>query len=94
MEITEELVKHLATLSRLNFTDDEIKEFKDDFKRTLNQIDELQEVNTDNIETFSKIIDAETLREDIVKDSLKVEDAVKNASKKTSTSFVVPKIVE
>lgn len=94
MEITEELVKHLATLSRLNFTDDEIKEFKDDFKRTLNQIDELQEVNTDNIETFSKIIDAETLREDIVKDSIKVEDAVKNASKKTRTAFVVPKIVE
>ncbi len=41
MEITTDLVKHLMSLSRLNFNDDEIENFKEEFAKTLSQIDEL-----------------------------------------------------
>ena len=94
MEITTELVKHLANLSRLNFNEDEIENFKKEFTQTLNQIDELQSVDTENVEFYNRIIDAEDLREDVVKPSLTNEEVLKNAPKKSRGAIVVPKVVE
>lgn len=94
MEITTNLIKHLANLSRLNFTENEIENFKGEFERTLKQIDELQSVDTENIETFNKTIKAQELREDIVKESLPNEKVILNAPKKSRGAIVVPKVVE
>lgn len=94
MEITTELVKHLANLSRLNFNESEIENFKKEFTQTLNQIDELQTVDTENVEFYNRIIDAEDLREDVVKPSLTNEEVLKNAPKKSRGAIVVPKVVE
>ena len=94
MEITTELVKHLANLSRLNFSEEELENFKNEFTQTLNQIDELQTVNTENVEFYNRIIDAEDLREDLVKPSLTNEAVLKNAPKKSRGAIVVPKVVE
>lgn len=94
MEITIDLIKHLANLSRLNFTESELENFKDEFKRTLEQIDELQSVDTENIETFNKTIKAQNLREDNIKESLPNEKVVMNAPNKSRGAIVVPKVVE
>jgi len=94
MKITTELVKHLANLSRLNFSETELEEFKNEFAKTLNQIDELQSVDTTNVETFTKIINARDLREDEVKLSLNVSDVIKNAEKSARGMIVVHKVVE
>lgn len=94
MEITTELVKHLANLSRLNFNEEEIENFKKEFTQTLNQIDELKSVDTENVEFYNRIIDAEDLREDVVKPSLTNEEVLKNAPKKSRGAIVVPKVVE
>lgn len=94
MEITTDLVKHLANLSRLNFNDEELESFKEEFTKTLAQIDELQSVKTENIETYSKIINAKNLREDEVKESLSVSEVIKNAEKSARGMVVVPRVVE
>lgn len=94
MEITTDLVKHLMSLSRLNFNDDEIENFKEEFAKTLSQIDELQSVNTDDVETFNKIINAKNLREDEVKPSLSVQEVIKNSEKSARGMVVVPRVVE
>lgn len=94
MEITTDLVKHLANLSRLNFNDEELENFKEEFTKTLAQIDELQSVKTENIETYSKIINAKNLREDEVKESLSVSEVIKNAEKSARDMVVVPRVVE
>ncbi len=94
MEITTDLVKHLMSLSRLNFNDDEIENFKEEFAKTLSQIDELQGVNTDEVETFNKIINAKNLREDEVKPSLSVQEVIKNSEKSARGMVVVPRVVE
>lgn len=94
MEITTDLIKHLANLSRLNFTDSEIESFKGEFEKTLNQINELQSVDTENVETFNKTIKAQNLREDEIKESLPNEKVVLNAPKKSRGAIVVPKVVE
>ena len=94
MEITTNLIKHLANLSRLNFTENEIEKFKGEFERTMLQIDELQSVDTENIESFNKTIKAQELRDDIIKESLPNEKVVLNAPKKSRGAIVVPKVVE
>lgn len=94
MEITTDLVKHLMSLSRLNFNDEEIENFKEEFAKTLSQIDELQSVNTDDVETFNKIINAKNLREDEVKPSLSVQEVIKNSGKSARGMVVVPRVVE
>lgn len=94
MEITTDLVKHLMSLSRLNFNDEETENFKEEFAKTLSQIDELQSVNTDDVETFNKIINAKNLREDEVKPSLSVQEVIKNSEKSARGMVVVPRVVE
>ena len=94
MEITTELVKHLAELSRLNFNDEEIENFKSEFKKTLKNIDELQTVDTKNVKNFDKIVDAKNLREDEIKQGLNPQDVIKNAPKSKGYNIVVPKVVD
>lgn len=94
MEITTDLIKHLSNLSRLNFNENEIESFKGEFERTLQQIDELQSVDTENVENFNRTIKAQDLREDIIKESLPNEKVVLNAPKKSRGAIVVPKVVE
>ena len=60
MEITTELVNHLAELSRLEFSETETENFKNEFKKTLNQIEALERVNTENVEAKANVLNAET----------------------------------
>ena len=94
MEITTDLVKHLANLSRIYFTESEVESFKNEFSLTLKQIDELNEVDTENVEVFNNSVNARNLREDKVLDGLKIEEVVLNAPKKLNGAIIVPKVVE
>ncbi|MGD9900985.1 MAG: Asp-tRNA(Asn)/Glu-tRNA(Gln) amidotransferase subunit GatC [Spirochaetales bacterium] len=95
MEITTKLVKHLANLSKLEFTDEEIENFKGEFAKTLSYVDTLQKIDTNRVKSTSNKLNAEfDLREDIVKDSLPQQEILKGAPKAGSGMFAVPKIVE
>ena len=94
MEITTDLIKHLANLSRLNFNDEEIENFKQEFERTLEQINEIQSVETQSVESYDRTIKAQNLREDEIKPSLTTEEVVFNAPKKSRGAIVVPKVVD
>lgn len=94
MEITTDLVKHLANLSRLNFSEEELESFKTEFEKTLENIDQLQSVDTTNVQNFDKIVDARNLRNDEIKQSLDLKDVVKNSPKSKGNSIVVPKVVD
>jgi aspartyl-tRNA(Asn)/glutamyl-tRNA(Gln) amidotransferase subunit C len=57
-------------------------------------MDKLNEVNTDKVEPLIHMSDeVNVLREDIVNNSLKHEDALLNAPKKDSDYFRVPKFL-
>ena len=49
MEITEDTIKHVATLSRLEFNDDEIGEFTEQMSSIINMADQLSEVDTEGV---------------------------------------------
>ncbi len=94
MEITTDLVKHLAELSRLNFSDEEIENFKQEFERTLSSIDEIQSVDTSKVDFKDKTVSAQNLREDEVKTGLDIKSVTLNAPKSKGSNIVVPKVVE
>lgn len=95
MKITTDLVKHLATLSRLNFNEEETAKFQKDFADILGYIDQLNEINTDNVCVKNCLIDAETeLRSDEIENSLPIDKVVLNSPKSIAGSIVVPTVVE
>ena len=87
--------KKLAKLSRLEFSDDELKQFVVEFENILEQVDLINSVNTDGVELFEKTIDAKTeLREDKIKASYSQEEILKNAPQREDGTFIVPITVE
>lgn len=53
--ISQEEVKHIAKLARLNLSDDEVKKFSGQLQGILEYIDVLNEVDTEGIEETSQV---------------------------------------
>lgn len=95
MEITNELVDHLATLSRLEFNDEEKENFKKEFSNIINYIDMIEKVDVSGVELNKIKLNAKSdLREDEIKPSLPVDMVIKNAPKSMGGAVVVPTVVE
>lgn len=95
MEITTELVKHLAELSRLEFTPEELENFKTEFSKTMEHIEAINSVNTDEVVLRPRVLNAQTeLRPDEIKSGLTKEQVIKDAPESIGGSIVVPTVVE
>ena len=94
MSIDKETIKKIAHLSRLEFDEKESDTMSDNFNKILKWMDKLNEVNTDNVAPLIHMSEeVNVLREDVVNNSLKHEDALLNAPKKDSDYFRVPKFL-
>ncbi|HQM15777.1 MAG TPA: Asp-tRNA(Asn)/Glu-tRNA(Gln) amidotransferase subunit GatC [Candidatus Woesebacteria bacterium] len=90
-------VQHIAKLAQIPITDNEAERLHDDFKKTLEVIDQLTELDTTNVEPTNQITGLENVcREDNVDQahSFTQEEALQNASNTYQGYFVVPKILE
>ncbi|MDI6728463.1 MAG: Asp-tRNA(Asn)/Glu-tRNA(Gln) amidotransferase subunit GatC [Thermodesulfovibrionales bacterium] len=95
MRITSEDVKHIASLSRLSMSDNEIDIFSGQLSSIIEYVEQLNSLDTGNIEPTSHIIPLNNvMRDDIPAASLPVEDALKNAPDSTEKFYRVPKIIE
>ncbi len=95
MEITNELIDHLAHLARLQFTIEEKKELQKDLQRMIEFVEKLKEINTDGIEPMLHMSDAvNVFREDEVRGSVSREEALRNAPVKDNEYFKVPKVIK
>lgn len=91
MEITSELVNHLADLSRLEFTEEERENFKQEFAKTLEQVDKLGQADLSKVEFKDDMLEAQSqLRPDEIKNGLSVKDVIKNAPDSLGNSVLVP----
>lgn len=91
MEITTELVNHLAELSRLQFSPEETENFKQEFAQTLSQVDKLNNADLSKVVEIEDMLDAQTqLRQDQIKQGLSVKDVTKNAPDSLGNSILVP----
>ncbi|MBI5248876.1 MAG: Asp-tRNA(Asn)/Glu-tRNA(Gln) amidotransferase subunit GatC [Desulfomonile tiedjei] len=95
MKITSEQVDYVALLGRLDLTREEKQKYQAQLDDILKYMDMLAEVSTDDVEPMAGPVELYTpLREDEVKDSLPIEDALANAPARVGTSFRVPKVIE
>lgn len=95
MKITEDLVDHIAHLSRLEFEGEKKVAIQKDMERIVNFMEILQGVDTDNVEPLIFMNDeVNKLREDVPKVTLTQEEALRNAPKKDSDYFRIPKVLD
>lgn len=93
--VVEEAVDKVAHLARLEFDAKAKPEIIKDMTNMLAFVEKLNELNTDNVEPLVYMTDeVNVLREDEVKSDMTQEEALKNAPKKDSDYFKVPKVVE
>ncbi|MGB0932893.1 MAG: Asp-tRNA(Asn)/Glu-tRNA(Gln) amidotransferase subunit GatC [Lishizhenia sp.] len=95
MEITDELVDHISHLSRLTFEGESKKEIKKDMENIIVFMEKLQSVNTDDVEPLIFMSDEiNRLRPDEPSVTVTHEEALKNAPKKDSDYFRIPKVLD
>jgi aspartyl-tRNA(Asn)/glutamyl-tRNA(Gln) amidotransferase subunit C len=96
MQVDDALLSRLEKLSFLKVSDDKRQEMIEQLSEIVNFVDNLSELDTSGVDDKFAMSDASTpLREDEVKSSTDVNDAIlNNAPKSADHFFVVPKIIE
>ncbi len=95
MKITDEIVDHIAHLARLEFEGDKKVAIRQDMERIINFMEKLQEVDTENVEPLIFMSEeVNRLREDKLQPMVSQEEALRNAPKKDSDYFRIPKVLD
>lgn len=94
MQITEALLDHLATLSKLRIPKEEKANLIKDFQGMLDFVDQLQAVDTEGVEPLIHMTEeVNHLRADKVSGTLSREELLQHAPNNDGTFFRVPKVV-
>jgi aspartyl-tRNA(Asn)/glutamyl-tRNA(Gln) amidotransferase subunit C len=95
MKISKEDVKKVAELARLEFNEAQTEKFTEQLGNILEYIEKLNELDTDNVEPTSHVLDISTpLREDKVQKLLTIDEVLQNAPESEDDFFVVPQVIE
>lgn len=93
--ISREEVLAIAHLARLRLSEEEIELFQKDLGEMLEYVRQLQEVDTTGLAPMSHPQSLRNvLREDVVGQSLPVDEALKNAPEREGDFFKVPKVID
>lgn len=94
MKITDDIIEHIAHLARLEFEGEDKDKIKIDLENIITFMEKLQEVDTENVEPLVFMTNEKNrLREDIAEVTITHEEALKNAPKKDSDYFRIPKVL-
>ncbi|MBL4862140.1 MAG: Asp-tRNA(Asn)/Glu-tRNA(Gln) amidotransferase subunit GatC [Crocinitomicaceae bacterium] len=94
MKITEETVDHIAHLARLEFQGERKDAIRQDLERIITFMDKLQEVDTENVDPLIFMTkEVNRLREDTAEKTLTQDEALKNAPRRDSDYFRIPKVL-
>lgn len=95
MSLSLKEVEHIARLARLNLTDEQKALYRGQLEAILNHIAQLQELDTSDVPPTTSIVPAGMpLREDKPRESLKLEDLLRNASQENDGQFKIPPVFE
>jgi aspartyl-tRNA(Asn)/glutamyl-tRNA(Gln) amidotransferase subunit C len=82
-------VQKIAKLSQLNLSEDELVKFQGQLSEVLNYVEVLNELDTDKVEPTSQVTGLENIaREDEVKNSLALKEALSGSSETEKEMFV------
>ncbi|MDD3581462.1 MAG: Asp-tRNA(Asn)/Glu-tRNA(Gln) amidotransferase subunit GatC [Desulfobacca sp.] len=94
MALTPELVNHVAQLARLTLSAAEVELFTRQLNDILGYVEKLNELDTTGVPPMAHVLEiSNAFRDDAVKDSLPVEQALQNAPAQERGGFLVPRII-
>ncbi len=94
MSISQEEVKKVANLARLDITEKEEQEFVGQLNAILEYFDQLSELNTDEVEPTTRAIDVSNImRTDVQKTYEDRESLLDSAPSRDDDFFKVPQIM-
>jgi aspartyl-tRNA(Asn)/glutamyl-tRNA(Gln) amidotransferase subunit C len=94
MKITKAEVAYVARLARLEFTEEQMDLFTVQLNAILDYVGKLAELDTTGVEPTSHAMEVtNAFRDDIVGESLPVEEALSNAPEREDGFFVVPRVI-
>ena len=95
MKIDKNTINKIARLSRIKLDDKESEDYIKDLNSILDWVEQLNEVNTDNVEPLNNVsMSTLPFRNDKQNNADKSKEVLSNAPEKLENYFVVPKVVE
>ena len=95
MRLSREEVEHVALLSRLKLSGDEIERFTGQLNTILGHFEALRQADTGDIPSTTHVVPMRNVvREDRTRDSLPPDEALANAPERQDDLFKVPRVVE
>jgi aspartyl-tRNA(Asn)/glutamyl-tRNA(Gln) amidotransferase subunit C len=92
MAISEEQVRHVATLARLKLTDDEVTTLQQELSGILTQVERISALDLEGVEPTSHAVAVTNVtRTDEIRPGLSREDALRNAPDQQDGAFLIPK---
>jgi aspartyl-tRNA(Asn)/glutamyl-tRNA(Gln) amidotransferase subunit C len=93
--ITAAQVEHVAQLARLALSAEEKQRLTEQLNTILTYMEQLNAVPTAGVEPTAHVLDlVNVLRNDTVRQTLSVDEALANAPESAQHFFVVPRVVE
>lgn len=90
-KVSREEVLRIASLANLELTDKEVATYTAQFNEILAYMDQLNELDTDDVEPLSHVLDlVNVIRKDVEGASLSREEALSNAPETDGEFFIVP----
>ena len=94
-QITDEIIEYVGILAKLELSEEEKEQAKQDMEKMLDYIGQLNTLDTEGVEPMSHVFPIQNVfREDIVTTPDGSEEILSNAPAKKDRSFMVPKTVE
>lgn len=95
MEIKKEDIKHIANLSMLNLSDEEIEKYTKDMEQIVNFANKVNEIDTSSTEISAFSNDnVNIFRKDEVRKSLRRELLLSNAPSSNGEAYSIPNVMD
>ncbi|QWU15475.1 aspartyl/glutamyl-tRNA(Asn/Gln) amidotransferase subunit C [Paenibacillus sophorae] len=95
MSITVKDVQHVARLARLHLSPEEEAMFTEQMNSILQYAEKLSGLDTEGVQPTTHVLHvSNVMREDVVKESLSLEEALLNAPEEEDGQFKVPAVLE
>ena len=95
MAITANEVKHVASLAKLEFTDEELQKFTGQMDEIINMVEQLGEVDTTDVPVTSTVTEeVNVMREDVAVKGTDRTLLMKNVPEETDGLIKVPAIID
>ncbi|HET6402246.1 MAG TPA: Asp-tRNA(Asn)/Glu-tRNA(Gln) amidotransferase subunit GatC [Candidatus Kapabacteria bacterium] len=94
--VTKAEVEKVATLAKLEFSEEELNALTIELNSVLGYVDQLKELDVTNVaplENLNETFLESALRKDEARECLTVEEALRNAPKAADGYFLVPKVL-